>query len=369
MAIAAGFGLGMLALIVGAEWLVDGSVRLAKRLRVSHTVIGLTVVAFGTSAPELAVTLQAAATGSHDISVGNVIGSNIQNLMLVLGLSAMFVSLKVAPRILRIDMPLLLALTAVMAVMAIDGRISRFEGLLLVSTLSAYTSLAIRHGRSNLEPTAATDADLVERETESEQLDPSPIAIHSQVLMVLKIIIGLYLLTKGGSMFVDAARSLATRFGMPELTIGVTVVAFGTSLPEIVTCVLAAIRGHRELAIGNVVGSNIFNILCVLGIASSSVADGLTLSPSAVTFDIPLMLAITVLSFAVCLTGHRIVRGEGLLLLLIFASYVGWLVVPTGSESSLKTPFAITGLGFTALLIGFQLHALSRQPSRLTLDR
>ncbi|MBL6707562.1 MAG: calcium/sodium antiporter [Planctomycetaceae bacterium] len=360
MTIAAGFALGMFALVVGADWLVKGSVRLAERLRISSLVIGLTVVAFGTSAPELAVTMQAVANGSPEIAIGNVVGSNIQNLMLVLGLSAMFVSLKVSRRILWFDMPLLLVLTAAIGVMSMDGFISQDDGLLLFGTLAVYTWLSIKHGRTDeippsLDQTKSVSSDLTSGKAVASKRN------GTMPLSVLQVIAGLYLLAEGGHLFVEAARSLALRFGMSELTIGVTVVAFGTSLPEIVTCVLAAIRGHRDLAVGNVIGSNIFNILCVLGLTSATSAGGLPLSTTAVGIDIPLMLGVTILTYAVCLTGNRIVRGEGLLMLMIFGSYVGWLV--PGSDAAMSTRNAIVGfgVGLTLLLVGFQIHALSRQ--------
>ncbi|NQV23574.1 MAG: calcium/sodium antiporter [Rhodopirellula sp.] len=365
MAIATGFGLGILALIVGADWLVKGAVSLAQRLQISTVVIGLTVVAFGTSAPELAVSMQAAANGSSDIAIGNVVGSNIQNLMLVLGLSAMFVSLRVSRRILLVDMPLLLVLSAALAVMAADGRISQSDGLLLVMTLLAYTCLTIRHGREKPDMLPLDSSTVVEPSasllTKKDNHETPSNGTGATATSIVLVLVGLCLLSAGGDMFVEAARTLAIRMGMSELTIGVTVVAFGTSLPEIVTCVLATIRGHRELAVGNVVGSNIFNILCVLGVASLTTQGGFTLSATAVGFDIPLMLAVTVLSFAVCLTGNRIVRGEGLFMLLIFGSYVGWLVTKEIGTPALTTPFAMGGIGLTIVLIGFQIHGLFSQ--------
>ena len=365
MAIAIGFGLGILALIVGADWLVNGAVSLARRLQISSVVIGLTVVAFGTSAPELAVSMQAAANGSSDIAIGNIIGSNIQNLMLVLGLSALFVSLRVSRRILLVDMPLLLVLSAALAVMALDGQISQSDGLLLVMTLLTYTWLTIRYGREKPDisrhdsstgvPPSASSL------TEKDNHDTPPHRAGAITTSIVQVLVGLCLLSIGGDMFVEAARTLAMQMGMSELTIGVTIVAFGTSLPEIVTCVLATIRGHRELAVGNVVGSNIFNILCVLGVTSLTTQSGLAISTTAVGLDIPLMLAVSVLSFAVFLTGQRIVRGEGLLLLLIFGAYVGWLVTKEMGTSALTTPFAIGGVGLTVVLIGFQVHGLFSQ--------
>jgi cation:H+ antiporter len=360
MAIAAGFALGMLALIAGADQLVRGSVCLARRLRISAVVIGLTVVAFGTSAPELAVTLQAAANGSPEIAIGNVVGSNIQNLMLVLGLSAMFVTLNVSQRILWFDMPLLLLLSAAISVMALDGFIGQTDGVLLVMTLGVYTWLCIRHDRDS-------QADVRETSHSTDQSGivdtPHEAASRKGELLRsgLQILAGLLLLTVGGRLFVEAARQLAIHFGLTELTIGVTVVAFGTSLPEIVTSIMAALRGHRDLAVGNVIGSNLFNILCVLGIASATSPGGLPLSDISVGLDIPLMLAVTVLVYAVCLSGRRVVRGEGLLLLLIFISYVGWLVASNSPDSQLTTPFAVLGAGFVLLLAAFQVHALSRQ--------
>ena len=351
MAITAGFALGMLALIAGADWLVQGAVRISQRLCISPVVIGLTVVAFGTNAPELAVTMQAARSGSPDIAIGNIIGSNIQNLLLVLGFSALFVSLRVSRRIVLIDLPLLLVLSLALLAMASDGQISTTDGLLLLGTLAAYTWLSIRHGRTS------PDAASVVVDTERDQTGSTRVTAIS----IAKVAAGLLLLSFGGEVFVRSASELARRLGMSELTVGITVVAFGTSLPEIVTCVLAAVRGHRELAVGNVVGSNLFNILCVLGITSSTVPGGLPLSPTVAAFDLPLMVAITVLVYAVCVTGNRVVRGEGLLLLAIFVSYVGWLTATTSGVSSVAQPCAIAGLSLTALLVGFQVYGMKLQ--------
>lgn len=361
MTIAAGLVLGIVALIVGADWLVKGSVGLAQRLRISALVIGLTVVAFGTSVPELAVTLRASQGGSPGIAIGNAIGSNIQNMLLVLGVSSIFVSLKVSRRILWIDMPLLIACSAVLATMSQDGRISRGDGLLLVGALLAYTFLSIRHSRMDASGSNSVKSD-ASREVSSDPVEPGTHdaggALAFNALLVLG---GLALLTEGGNLLVAAARSLAAWAGISEITVGITVVAFGTSLPEIVTCVLAAIRGHRDLAVGSVIGSNLFNILCVVGVTSTTSAGGLPLSATAIGLDIPLMLAVTVLCYAVCLSGSRVVRGEGLLMLLIFASYVGWLVASNTADGGAPTLFAVSGIGLTLLLVGFQIDALSRQ--------
>jgi len=360
MAIAAGFALGMLALILGADWLVRGAVRLAHRLKISALVVGLTVVAFGTSAPELAVSLQAAANNAPEIAIGNVVGSNIQNLTLVLGLCATFVSLKVNRRILWVDMPLLLVLSGVLAIMSLDGFISQADGFFLVATLAAYMWLCVRSGRTS-SPVGAGQSHAAEQASPAAGTRVETPGQGRLAVSGLQILTGLFLLAEGGHLFVEAARSLAVRLGFSELTIGLTVVAFGTSLPEIVTCVIAAVRGHRDIAVGNAIGSNLFNILCVLGISSVAAAGGLPLSATAIDLDIPMMLAVTVLVYAVCLSGSRIVRGEGLLLLLIFSSYTGWLVANNSPGSGFSTPFAVLGTGLALVLIAFQIHALSRQ--------
>jgi cation:H+ antiporter len=263
---------GLIALIVGAELLVRGASKLALSFGISPLVVGLTVVAFGTSAPELAVSVQSAWSGQVDIALGNVVGSNIFNVLFILGLSALIAPLLVHRQLIRQEVPMMVALSLLLWLLASDGGISRGDGLLLVSLLLAYTFLVIRQSRRESLAGAPLASEL-----------PPPVDGHAWdahwLAQLLLVAAGMTLLVLGSNWLVEAAVTLARRLGMSEVVVGLTIVAAGTSLPEVATSIMAAVRGQRDIAVGNVVGSNIFNILAVLGI-SASIAPGDLLVPA-----------------------------------------------------------------------------------------
>ena len=251
--------LGLATLVVGAEMLVRGASRLAVAMAVSPLVIGLTVVAFGTSAPELAVSVQSAWNGNADLALGNVVGSNIFNVLFILGLSALIVPLAVSSQLIRCDVPIMVFVSMLLLALGLDGRLGRVDGTLLFVGIIVYTCWSIRQSRRE------------SREIQSEFAHEMPRAPHGgwQVLnQVALIVTGLVLLGLGARWLVDGAVHIAASIGVSELIVGLTIVAAGTSLPELVTSIVAAYRGERDIAVGNVVGSNIFNILCVLGLSS-----------------------------------------------------------------------------------------------------
>lgn len=303
----------MALLIVGAEALVRGAVRLAALTGLSAVVIGLTVVAFGTSTPELAVSLIAAAAGSPEIAIGNVVGSNLFNILVILGVSALILPLPVASNLVRIDVPILVAVTLAFLPLAADGVVSRVEGAIMVGALLAYTYLTLR--LSKREPPE------VEREA-AEFLGRNEHRIWVQVLL---IVAGLGVLIAGASLLVNAAVDIARGLGVSEAVIGLTIVAAGTSLPEVATSIVAAVRRQPDIAVGNIVGSNFFNLLAIIGLAA--VVQPIGVAPVFLQRDLWVMLAVTAALVPVIYTGRKIVRWEGALFLAGYVAYI-WMLVP-----------------------------------------
>ncbi|HSL72553.1 MAG TPA: calcium/sodium antiporter [Longimicrobiales bacterium] len=304
--------LGLVALYYGAEWLVGGSARLARAAGITPLVIGLTVVAIGTSAPELAVSLVAALDGNSDVALGNVVGSNIANLGLILGLSAMVQPLPVDLRLIKRDLPAMVLAAIALTLLAIDDDISRLDGLFLLLGLGVYSVIMLRAARSDPVPV------LQELEVFPVQAEP-PVRVARDIALVL---IGLALLVAGGKLLVTAAIFFARLMGVSDLVIGLTVVAIGTSLPELATSILAVARGHTDIAIGNVVGSNIMNILCILGVTAT--VRPLRADPGMIAFEMPIMIGISLLLVPLALRHLRIERWEGAVLLV---SYLGFVVL------------------------------------------
>ena len=310
---------GLAILTAGAEVLVRGAVGLAAAARISPLVVGLTVVAFGTSAPELVVSLQAALSGTPEIAVGNVVGSNIFNVLVILGLSALIVPLRVDQQLVRLDVPLLIAISVAVYGMALDGRIDRLEGALLVAGLVTYTFWLVRKSRSE-------NSTEVLGEYEAEFSEQTPQTPGRLLLNLVMTAAGLGMLVLGADLFVDAAVSLARSWGFSELVIGLTLVAAGTSLPEVATSVVAACKGERDIAVGNVVGSNLFNLMCVLGITGVAAPGGISVGAEAVTQDLPVMVLVAVACLPVFLIGHAIERWEGVVLVAFYVLYTAALV-------------------------------------------
>ena len=329
---------GLVVLTIGAEILVRSASTLAAAARISPLVIGLTVVAFGTSAPELVVSLQASLRGQADIAVGNVVGSNIFNVLFVLGLSALIIPLRVAQQLVRYDVPVMIGLSFLVAAMSWDGRIGRLDGLLLFAGLVTYTAWGIMHSRKQ--------QDAIKQEYAAEfGSAPPKTSLQSILLQLFYLTIGLALLILGSRWFTDGATTLSRAFGISELVIGLTVVAAGTSLPEVATSVMAAIRGERDIAVGNVVGSNLFNLLGVLGLAGLVAAEGVAVSDTARNFDIPVMIAVAVACLPIFFTGHSIARWEGALFLGYFFAYMAYLILSATNPEVTRT-YRIIMFGF-----------------------
>ena len=320
------FVVGVGALVGGAELMIRGAARIAARFGISSVVIGLTVVAFGTSAPELAVSAQAALDGSGDLAIGNVVGSNVANILLILGAAAVVGGgLFVAQRIVRIDVPLVIGASVLVLVLSLDGGLSRWEGLGLFSLLVVYLVWSVRSAR-NESAEVATEYE--------EALDPEVLARTPVWLDLVLVVAGLALLTAGGNLLVRAASDTASELGASDLVIGLTVVAIGTSLPELATSLLAARRGERDLAVGNAVGSNLFNLLAVLGLTAVLADGGLAVSEAARTFDLPIMTAVAVACLPVFFNGYVLKRWEGAVFLAYYAGYLAYLVVDATEHAS-----------------------------------
>jgi cation:H+ antiporter len=350
------FVVGLALLLVGAEWLVRGSSRLATALGLSPLVVGLTVVAIGTSAPELGVTIAAATRGEADLAVGNVVGSNIMNVLLILGISAMVAPLVVRRRVIRLDMPILVAVTALVTFLAVDGAIGRWTGAALVTGAVLYTALVVRHAR-RLGPTG--DAPRPGHDRGGEE---APRGHHRVGRDLALTVAGLGLLVLGAHWLVESARDMAELLGISQLAIGLTVVAIGTSLPELATSVVASLRGERDIAVGNVIGSNLFNLLLVLGMAAAISHDGVSIAASAARFDFPIMLAVTVACVPIFYTGRGIARWEGAAFLLYFVAYTGYVLLVAAGQDDFPIFrhallfFAIPLMGITLGLCAFRLR-------------
>jgi cation:H+ antiporter len=313
------FAAGIAALVAGAHLLVRGASSLAAALGISPLVIGLTVVAFGTSAPEMAVSVQSAWSGRTDIAVGNVVGSNIFNVLFILGLSALIAPLIVAEQLVRKEVPVMIGASAVLLILALNGDVSRAEGALLFAGVVAYTVYLIVQARRE---GAARSPDY------EQEFGPRTAARGRHwVYQAVLIAAGLALLVAGSNWLVEGAVRAARALGLSELVIGLTIVAAGTSLPEVAASVLAALKGERDIAVGNVVGSNLFNILAVLGLSALVSPAGLAVAPSLLAFDLPVMIAVFVACLPIFLTGYRIERWEGALFLAYYVFYVTYLVL------------------------------------------
>jgi cation:H+ antiporter len=339
---------GFLALIAGGEVLVRGASGLARSLGLSPLVIGLTVVSFATSAPELAVTLDASLSGRPGLAVGNVVGSNIVNVLLVLGFSALFLPLAVRSAVTKRDVPVMIALSVLLLVLALDGSVSQLDGVVLVLLLLAYVAYSVRAGRRHYKEDRAD-----EESGADEGVKP-----HRPWVDAILVLAGVALLVVGARSLVTSATEIATALGLSELIIGLTVVAIGTSLPELATSVVAAARGERELAVGNVVGSNIFNIGAVMGIVATVSPGGVPVEPSAVNFDLPVMVAVAVALLPIAFTGYGIARWEGGLFVAYYAAYTLFLLLDATTHDALPEYSALM-LTFVVPLTALTLMLLA----------
>lgn len=328
---------GLVALVAGAELLVRGASRLALSLGISPLVVGLTIVAMGTSAPEVAVSVNASLAGQSDIAVGNVVGSNIFNVLFILGASALIVPLLVNVQIIRQEVPIMIGASLLLLSFGLDGSIGRLDSIMLLLALVAYTVFVLVQSRR--EEKAKFVAEPV-----GEAGGAAPIATRLP-LQLLLIAAGLGLLVLGSGWLVDASTAFARALGVSDIVIGLTIVAAGTSMPEVATSITAAIRGQRDIAIGNVIGSNIFNILGCLGLAGIVSDGGLELAPSVLNFDLWVMLAVAFACLPVFIVGRTIARWEGAVFLFYYAAYTAYLILAARDHDSLEA--------YSGVMLGF----------------
>ncbi|NJK81018.1 MAG: calcium/sodium antiporter [Chloroflexaceae bacterium] len=318
---------GLALLIVGAEALVRGASHLAALVGISPLVVGLTVVAFGTSSPELAVSVQSALAGQADIAVGNVIGSNIFNVLFILGICAVIVPLTVAQQLVRLDVPIMIGVSLLMWVLARDGTIGTFDGGLLFVGIVSYIIFGIYQSRKE----SAAVKDEYAQAFGEQPARP----FTNTVIQIGLVVVGLALLVLGSRWLVDSAVVIARSLGLSELVIGLTIVAVGTSMPEVATSIIASIKGERDIAVGNVVGSNIFNVLAILGI--TSLITPVPVSATALAIDIPVMIAVAVACLPIFFTGMQIARWEGMIFLGSYITYTVYLILNATGSAALPT--------------------------------
>jgi len=320
------FLLGLAALVSGAELLVRGAGRLAGSMGISPLVVGLTVVAFGTSAPEIAVSVSAVMAGNTDLSIGNVVGSNIFNVLFILGVSALIAPLVVNAQIIRQEIPILIGASVLLFVLTLDGTLGSMESALLLALLVVYTIFLIVESRRESKQTQ----DEYARENQKTSAWDSRLSVQ-----LLLIAAGLALLVLGSEWLVDSAVIFAKALGVSDVVIGLTIVAAGTSMPEVATSVMAAIKGERDIAVGNVVGSSTFNILGCLGLAGLVSAQGLPMPTSVMNFDLWVMLATAIACVPVFLTGREIARWEGAIFLAYYVAYAAYLILAAQDHAHL----------------------------------
>ncbi|WP_278625015.1 calcium/sodium antiporter [Parabacteroides gordonii] len=302
--------LSLFALYIGAGWLVKGSTEIALKANVSHLVIGLTIVAFGTSAPELVVSINASLTGQGDIAIGNIVGSNIFNIAVILGISAVIHPLQAKRQLTRIDIPLLILATIVLTVLFWNGTLNRLEGSIFLIGIILYTTFSLYYSRKHEEKV----------EKSIGELEKQPEPWYKDILYLGG---GLAILIFASHLLVNNAVSIAQELGVSEAVIGLTIVAAGTSLPELATSLMAALKKNPDIAIGNIVGSNLFNILAIAG--TSSVIHPIV-AKNVNYIDLLVMLGLTLLLLPVVKSGQKISRAEGWVLIVIYLCYLAWLL-------------------------------------------
>lgn len=352
---------GLVLLVLGGNWLVDGASSMARRFGVSPLVIGLTVVAYGTSTPELAVSVNAALIGNANIAVANVVGSNIFNVLAILGLSALIVPLVVSSQLIRLDVPFMVFVSLLLWLFASDGRLELWESAILLLLSVSYTWFIVQKSRKE---TKAVQQEFA-KEFASPEKKNSEASLAKSLLWVG---LGLAVLVAGARVLVMGAVSLAQGLGVSDTIIGLTIVAAGTSLPEVSASISAALKGERDIAIGNVVGSNIFNILFILGVSGLVSPLGLNVAPEMIGFDIPVMVAVAVACLPIFFTGMVIQRWEGVVFLLAYLAYTFLLVqhAQGGGEEVISHTSQFVGalLSLTFAVVLWQSYRQWKTPNK-----
>lgn len=326
---------GLIALIAGAEVIVRYGTRLAERLGISPLIIGLTIVSIGTSAPELAIGIDAMVRDQGSLVLGNITGTNMVNLLLILGLAAVIQPIALPRQTLRLDLPAMVLSSLLLLVLALDGGLSTWEGVVLLAVAIGYTLLLIRTARREAAG-STTDGSTADREAvggetpataESQPVDVFPgTGLRSTAVELVLLVVGIAIVVKGADWLVTGAVGIAGLFGVSETLIGLTIVAIGTSLPELATTILATVRGSRSIAVGNLIGSSTYNLTFILGGSLLFGPHVVTVDPQLVGIDLPLMVGAALLCIPVFLTGRRITRAEGIVFIVAYAAYLTYLI-------------------------------------------
>ena len=351
---------GLVLLTLGADVLVRGAVRLSARFGIAPLIVGLTVVAFGTSAPELSVSVQSIMLGRDAISLGNALGSNIFNVLATLGIASIIAPLAVSQQLVRLDVPLSIGVSALVLLFSLDGRLHQTDGFVLLAGILTYTIFLFIKGRKQ-----GNDDSLDDYEREYGAIANSGPLQWAIDLAFLGA--GIFMLVSGSKLLIDNAVILARAWGMSELVIGLTIISVGTSLPELATSVMASFKGERDIAVGNVIGSNLFNLLGVLGVAASLTPAGIPVPPDALTFDIPVALVVSVACLPIFFSGYTIDRWEGALFLVYYGAYMTYLVFKSTAHAMLPLfTTAMWGFAFplTAITLGILTWRAWRERQR-----
>jgi cation:H+ antiporter len=344
--------------VVGASALVRGASKLALSFGISPLVVGLTIVAFGTSAPEVAVSAGAVLGGQNDIAVGNVVGSNIFNVLFILGISALITPLVVDVQLIRQEVPIMVGASLLLLALGLDGSIGTWDAALLLALLVAYTVFLVVQSRRQTQAAA----DEYAAEVKPAEAGAWDARMPAQIGLIIG---GLVFLVVGSDWLVTAAVAFAKSLGVSDLVIGLTIVAAGTSMPEVATSITAALKGERDIAVGNVVGSNTFNILGCLGLSGLLAGgDGLSMASSVMAFDIWVMLAVALACLPVFLSGREIARWEGAVFVAYYIAYVAYLILAAQQHAALGT-FSTAMMSFVVPLtvITLVVSLLPRRPS------
>ncbi|SMO53814.1 calcium/sodium antiporter [Gracilimonas mengyeensis] len=315
------FIIGLVLLITGAELFLNSVDKFGIAWRISPLIMGLTVVAFATGAPELAISLQAAADGQPDLVLGNIIGSNISNILLILGITGVLAPLAITNKVIKRDIPMVLAASVLMYVLAMDGWLTPLDGFIILAALVAYSMFIYFQIKSDRKKNTGEDLSNAAQEI----LKGSPTWFYTKYLFLL--LGGLVMIVAGSRLMVDAAVTIAEVLGVSELIIGLTIVSIGTSLPEVATSLSAARKGDSDTAIANVLGSNLYNILLTLGLTIVIAPGALSVSAEAIRFDMPVMIIVVVACLPLFWPGKELGRAEATGFLLYYASYLGYLVL------------------------------------------
>lgn len=351
---------GLIALVAGGELLVRGASRLAAAVGVSPLVVGLTVVAFGTSAPELAVSVQAGLAGNADIAVANVVGSNIFNILLTGGLCAVVAPLLVDQQLVRLDVPIMIGVSILAYVMSLDGLISTLDGVVLFAGIVGYTIFGIRESRRE---NKAVQEEYAQEFGPRDGRDRRALVLNSAL-----VVGGLVVLVLGADWLVEGATTLARALGVSDVVIGLTIIAGGTSLPEVATSLVATWRGERDIAIGNLVGSNLFNLMSILGLSSIVLPRGLNVDPQLLQVDMLIMVGVAIACLPIFFKGS-IARWEGVLFLGSYILYTVFLVLQATNSPALPgllramLQFGLPALTIAVLGAGWQALLQSRNRS------